>query len=168
MKIFLKRLKTDIIRRFQLATRGYATIDCFNLHDWFSTTIPKMIIELRDNTMGIPCFKEFEEIENFPKEWVEEKLEEIRKINGEEYVDEQFENWQLILTRMAWCLSESERDIENEYWEEYFNLTYKLGEENSTLKKKWQERDLEISRYQEACHKEGMALFTKYYYNLWW
>lgn len=167
MRVFLTQLKSDIIRRFQLATRGYARIDSFNLNYWFLETVPKMILELRNDTGAIPCGRKFEEVENFPKDWLEEKTQEIRKLNGKQ-TRKEFENWQLILTRMAWCLSESGKDIENEYWEEYFKLTYEFGKENSKLKKKWQERDLEIAKYQDDCYKEGMALFVKYFPNLWW
>ena len=38
----------------------------------------------------------FEEVENFPKDWLEEKTQEIRKLNGKQ-TRKDFENWQFIV-----------------------------------------------------------------------
>lgn len=155
----------DLKERWQRFVRGYSGSDCCDLHYWFSETLPKMIITLRDYKHGYPEL-EFEEVDNFSIEWIEEAAKDIIKSKVESDLDEEldlkdgFDRWQLILTRIAWCLEEIEKDINNEYWDEYWHG-------NTELKDKWLKKEKEIEDYKNKCKDEAFDLLKKYFWNLW-
>ena len=159
----------DLKVRFQRFCRGYSYGDCYNLKYWFSETLPKMIKELRDRGMGYPAANKFEEVDNFPVEWIKEVSNKIIKSKVKNNLDEElnlqdgFDRWHLILTRISWCLEETERDIENEYWDEYFYKQY----EDKKYRDKWLKRQLEIDDYKDKCKDEAFDLLKKYFWNLW-
>ena len=106
--------------------RGFSDNDCWGMYYWFSDTLPKMIINLRNMKHGAPELP-FEEVDKFSKEWVEEKSKEINELKIKEGYDpfditDSFDRWQLVLTRIAWCLEQASDEIveiDNEYQEEY-------------------------------------------------
>ena len=132
---FLRRLKwrfKDLFFEIRMSNqrrkKGYADCDCWGMNYWFSSTFAKMIRELRDMKHGHPELP-FEEVDNFPVDWVEEMSKDIIKVDEKKGFEEEdfdifdgFYRWQLILTRIAWCLeqaSDEVTDLENEYEEEY-------------------------------------------------
>lgn len=124
--------------------KGYADCDCWGMHYWFSSTFPKMVLRLRDMKHGYPDLP-FEEVENFPLQWVNETALEIAKqkakVGYEESVilTDTFDRWQLVLSRIAWCFQQADEEIteiENEYEEEYHKQVW--GED--TGEKDWFEK----------------------------
>ena len=62
----------------QRKKRGFSDSDCWGMCYWFGDTFPKMIRNLRDMKHGAPEL-EFEEVDNFPLQWVEEESKELLK-----------------------------------------------------------------------------------------
>lgn len=143
----------------QRAKRGFSDNDCWGMHYWFCDTFPKMIRRLRDMKHGYPELP-FEEIENFPLQWVAEASKEINdnkiKSGYEEGVilDDTFDRWQLILTRIAWCLEQADEEkteIENEYEKEYNRQVWGDDsdiERNWSFKKWWAKHHV-VEKYDE-------------------
>lgn len=200
----------------QRKKKGYSDNMCWGMHDWFTTTFPKMMIELRDMKHGAPEY-EFEEFDNFPLQWVEEQskilLEQKKKKGEDEELDfwgkdKIFDRWWMILSRIAYCLQESDEEtcsLQNTYWEEYNRkvwnrglsdeeidkmtfkehwdfyyevaerdekgkpLTYKFRDfpEDEDLKKKWMDKEFELSKYRDSMKDEAFDLIKKYFWHLW-
>lgn len=114
----------------QRKKRGYADCDCWNMFNWFQETFPQMIRNLRDMKHGAPEL-EFEEVENFPLDWVSKQSEILLKQKKDKGYEEEidlwgkekiFDRWWLILSRIAYCLEESNEDQtteQNEFQKEY-------------------------------------------------
>lgn len=133
----------------QRKKKGFADCDCWGMYYWFGSTFPKMIRTLRDMKHGAPAM-DFEEVDNFPLLWVEEecnKLMEIKRKDWEKQsrkykkenpfeddeeiilwgTDRVFDRWQLILSRIAYCLEQTDEEvteIKNEYEDEYFDSVF--------------------------------------------
>lgn len=178
----------------QRAKRGFSDDMCWGMYDWFLETFPKMIINLRDMKHGYPEL-DFEEIEKIPISWIKSVSKEINEINkkdgyGEFNIKDGFNRWQLILTRIAYCLTqanEDETEIKNEYREEYFNQAYGTIEDwwnrrckkvesgyiikakniDKELEEKYFNREKEISEYRDEMKNEAFDLLKKYFWNLW-
>lgn len=65
--------------------------------------------------------------------------------------------WDNIIERIIFCLSEANEDIctQTNEFSPVTNLT------------KWEEREDELGKYRNSMLKEGLELFTKYFWNLW-
>ena len=135
----------DSKMRRQRKRRGYADIDCWNLFNWFQSTFVEMIKHLRNRKMGAPEL-DFEEVDNFPLEWIEQQCkillkqkkrngyeEEVKLFGSERY----FDRWWLVLSRIAYCLEESDEEKcseKNEFYEEYFEQVWGSKEELRKMK----------------------------------
>ena len=178
----------------QRAKRGFSDDMCWGMYNWFLETFPKMIINLRDMKHGYPEL-DFEEIEKIPISWIKSASKEINEINKKDGYDEfniedGFSRWQLILTRIAYCLTqanEDETEIKNEYREEYFNQKYETIEDwwnrrcekvesgyiiktknvDKELEEKYFNREKEIIEYRDKMKNEAFDLLKKYFWNLW-
>lgn len=166
----------DFEMRCQRFRKGYADVDVWSMNDWFQEILPRMIIELRDMKQGAPEEK-FEEVDNFPLLWVSEQCEillkqkkkkgyekEINLYNGRDKI---FDRWWLILSRIAYCLQES-GDNQTTEINEYDKLIWEEKiKPDSELRKKWYNRELEISNYRNKMKDEAFRLLKKYFWNLW-
>ena len=162
--MFFRRLKykiNDIIfdkrMRRQRYKKGYADVDYWNMHYWICDTFVKMLTDLRNTQHGYSDL-EFEEVDNFPIDWkekVEKELREahIKRWGGDYDEDNNSLKWDLILTRIIWCLNQASdelTDIPNEYEEEYMRQSW--GEDSYKTKKsfkKWWKSHFEVIKTDE-------------------
>lgn len=104
--------------------RGFADCDCWGMSYWLTSTLPDMIICLRDMKHGAPE-EPFEEFDKLPLDWKNNELKKLEKIvtkQGYAYEpDSIFTKWYIILTRLAYCLYEADedKDMYNPYKEEF-------------------------------------------------
>ena len=104
--------------------RGFADNDCWGMCYWLTSTLPEMILNLRDMKNGSPELP-FEEFDKLPADWKDQELQKykiIQEQNGYEYEpDSIFTKWYILLTRMAYCLKEADEDKEmyNPYKKDY-------------------------------------------------
>ena len=181
----LKEKLFDLKMKSQRFKKGYADIDVWSMKYWFQETLPKMIIELRDMNHGAPE-EEFEEVDNFPLEWIIEQSklllaqkkekgfeEEINLYNGRDKI---FDRWWLVLSRIAYCLKESSEyqitevndyqyQFEKLLWSEQTNPN--IDKTELELRKKWLDREKEIAEYKIKMKDEAFELLKKYFWNLW-
>lgn len=197
MKIItkFKEYLFDKKQRKQRKQKGFSDSDCWGLNYWLGDTFPKMIRNLRDMKNGYPMCK-FEDVDNFPKDWLEletNKMNEVFKNQHYDTSDELFNKWYLILTRIAYCLEQTNDElvkIANEYEDEYNkqvwgNLSFKnalipikLGdntnayklntnEPDDEIRKKYFEKEDEIAKYRDDMKNEAFDLLKKYFWDLW-
>lgn len=176
----LKDFKFNLECKIQRFLYGYSNSDCWDMHYWLGDTFPKMIRKLRDTKMGAPDL-DFEEFDSFPTEWIEEQskillqqkkekgLKEEIVIQGKEKI---FDRWWFILSRIAYCLEQSNEEIieiENEHSKDFMNIA--LNNKNSIsekeIRKKYIERENEIFNYRNKMKDEAFILLQKYFWHLW-
>jgi hypothetical protein len=143
---FLRDKFYNLKWKLQRFHRGYSDNDAWSIRDWFLLTMPKALDTMRANLQGSPYGITFEE-------------------------------WQNILERMSFCFKEAHEDTcsqTNEYedmfdiyFEENENGTYSLKNSNEEIYNKWSKRQEAISAYQTKMLHEGLALFKKYFWDLW-
>ena len=143
---FLRDKFYNLKWKLQRFHRGYSDNDAWSIRDWFLLTMPKVLDTMRANLHGSPYGITFEE-------------------------------WQNILERMSYCFKEAHEETcsqTNEY-EDMFDITFEENENgtysskisNEELYKKWSKRQEAISAYQTKMLHEGLALFKKYFWDLW-
>lgn len=198
-----KRYLSDFIFELKMKKqrfkKGYSNSDCWSMHYWLGDTFPKMIKTLRDMKHGSPDL-DFSEFYNLPLDWLIpelEKLEKIREKEGYEYnIYDCFDKWYIILTRIAYCLEQTNEElteIKNEYAEQFHNEVW--GENNNILshlevkefdkkgnpklyelktqkpseeiKNKYWKREEDIFNYRDKMKNEAFDLLKKYFWNLW-
>lgn len=120
------KLFKDIKYKKQRVKRKYSDDMCWDLQYTLLEILPKMIETLRQGKHGYPE-EEFEEVDNFPHDWVQKSLKELEKdFDGKDYdkpdIKDQFTRWHLILKRISYCLiqaDETQTEIKNKYQKEY-------------------------------------------------
>ena len=81
----------DLRRRIQRFRRGYAYSDAWDIDFWFMRTVKPMLIQLRDNGIGIPMGLYLDGAEN------------------------EREAWEAVLSEMITCLTLMEEDEAQKY-----------------------------------------------------
>lgn len=156
--------------------KGFIAEDIWNLDCWLSKTFPKMIRALAETTHGYPQ-EDFEEVENFPLDWVKDTVSEINRKRQNKIevtslfnIDEPSDRWELVLLRMAYCFERAdkfEEFEENEYSEEYFNQLFGRDHEmkkHESFRKWWKRRTIKVEGgYQLIEHEPDKNLQEKYY-----
>lgn len=128
----------------QRCRKGYCYEDLYCIDGWFIKTLPRMLREFSEKSMGVPCctFDLMQDAHNLPIEFVETvELDDIFDVR---------DCWKLIILRIAYCfehLDEFHKDYED-YWN----------------KGKFAEKTNLMIEYK----KEAFYLFEKYFWNLWW
>lgn len=154
----------------QRKKKGYADCDCWGLYYWLGATLPKMILRLRDFKHGAPELK-FEEVETFPLDWLIPEIEKKQKEYDESDDDEGFDlysifdRWYLILTRIAFCLQQSNEEITeipNEYSEEYDRQIWgnRLDDLDKKSVKDWLNSIFKVKEYDEKGKPKTYELVT--------
>ena len=86
-----------------------------------------------------------------------------------------FEQWQEILKRIAFCIEQSsmDNDLFTEEWSRYFKLlsdekTSTNVEEINKAREEWIKAAETRSKEREKMKEEAFQLLSKYWYALWW
>ena len=150
--------------------RGFSDSDCWGMCYWFGDTFPKMIRNLRDMKHGAPEL-EFEEVDNFPLQWVEEESKELLKQKQKKGYeieidlwgkDKIFDRWWFVLSRIAYCLEQANdevTEIKNEYEEEYHKQVFGDDSDKKSFKEWWNAHH-EIVEYDEKGKPKLWRLIT--------
>ena len=175
--------------------RGFSDSDCWSMTYWFTETFPQMVLNLRDMKNGAPE-ADFPEYDTLPKDWKSQELSKYKDLceQGDHEYDENsiFTKWYILLTRIAYCLTEAGENnkIINEYEDDYRRALW--GDEDSdddfftkyfvkqdigyilkpnpvdeTLQKKYYDREMEIAQYKREMKDEAFDLIKEYFYDLW-
>lgn len=153
------KLFKDIKFIFQRITRKYSDDMCYSVNYTLLDILPKMIETMRKYKNSFPEY-EFEEVDSFPKDWIDDQLKSLEiEYKQKDYelpsIKDPFTRWQLILKRISYCLiqaNEDETKIENEYDEEYSNKLWNIKdplEEEKLSTKKWFEKHTEPIKFDE-------------------
>lgn len=110
----------------QRVKRKYSDDMCWDLQYTLLDILPKMIETLRKGKYSYPEEK-FEEVDNFPHDWIQQSLKELEKDFDKADFDKpniknRFTRWHLILKRMSYCLiqaDETQTEIKNKYQKDY-------------------------------------------------
>ena len=177
------------IKKTQRAEQGYAHADVWNMCDWFTDIIPKMLIDLKNDSGFTKLDRNGNPI-----------------IDGSEPWDVYAERWENMLEKMAYLIKEAGADtcsMKNPYWEELqkyqneFDKKYpdknilktekeleeekegkfflhvgpdrdsETGEDYKELRKQWFNYEKKIYEYRVKCKDEFFELFSKYFFDLW-
>lgn len=175
---WIKRWKEDIICISQRLRYGYCYRDVWSIDWWFVTVVPNMIHDLRINSHGYPGYFAGTDEEN------------VRKWNG---ILKRMEFLFREANEKTCCRKNPYEDAHNQARETFiqkygmFGEKLKTKEEKELEKKKgssriytmsdvpeykeisdqWLAAENELTAYRDQCMKEGMKLFTKYFWNLW-
>ena len=148
-----KNMGRFIRKAIQRAKKGYCEEDLYIIHDWFLNTVPYMLDEFAEKTIGYPGFLLAENVH-------------------ETDYDALMEEWRKIIREISFHFHEAKEPTKevNQYNEELDKrwMTKEETEEDKKLFDKWVKREHEIESYQEKELRKGMRMFTKYFYDLWW
>lgn len=179
-----------------LIRHGYERKDCWSLDYFLSDKFTEMILHMRKNKMGCPGDITFNDIKDFPIDFIEhamdfiqEEYEEMKDKNEYDPPDlfDEFTIWSIVLFRIVYCLKRThEEKFYNEYSEEYFKQVFgedgfvfedydnKTGlyrlitnEPDKDLKEKYDKRQDEIESECKRNKNEAFELLSKWYYSLW-
>jgi hypothetical protein len=136
--------------------------------------MPNMLTDLKNNKHGCP-------------------IQFVKTDDNQEDFEKGMKEWHAVLDRMIFCFREMNDDtcsLKNEYDDEYRRQlnkpnegkpfkdwfvknedreTYSLiqGEVDPELAENHRNKIIEIEAYKEKMKDEGLALFSKYFWNLW-
>lgn len=137
-KNFFFKINYNLKKFWQRGKYGVALSDSWDIDKWFSSVIPHLIRNLKENLHGCPnrfCYNE----------------------NGEEIsLEEAMEKWRNILERIAFCFEES-----NEEKSTYAELV-DIG-----VEEKWIETERAHFKYRNNMKNEAFDLIKEYYWDLW-
>ena len=175
---WIKRWREDIIRIFQRLRYGYCYRDVWSIDWWFVTVIPNMIHDLRINSHGYPGYFTETEEENVQK-WnrILKRMEFLFREANEEtcrrknpYQDAHAHAME-DFTRKYGMFGEKLKTQEEKEQEKKkgFSRMYTMSDvpEYKELSDQWLAAENELTAYRDRCMKEGMKLFTRYFWNLW-
>ena len=137
----------------QRTKKGYCGEDLYSIRDWFLETVPYMLDEFAEKTIGYPGFLQVNNVHETDD-------------------DALMEEWRKIIREISFHFHEAQEPTKevNQYQEEFDNcwMTKENKEKTDKLFNKWAKREREIESYQEKELRKGMRMFTKYFYDLWW
>lgn len=164
----------------QRIKKGFCYRDIWEIYGWFLNVIPDMLDEFKKSTNSIPgrFFK------NDGSDTDEERAGAAEK-------------WREILTETAFLFREANEETcqkKNPYDEEYSSVLHRFikrfGINGKRVKKKdgtyivvqqlsdipkyrplyenYHKAEKELCEYRENCRKKAMAMFTEYFYDLWY
>lgn len=123
----------------QIRKQGFRNSDCYSIDYFMMTIFPKMIRKLRERKIGSPMNVSFDDIKDYPIEFIEYAMKVIedefynngyfnKKDNDAfETIDlfDGFTQWSIILLRIAYCFEMTNEDnYENEYSDDYFDQAF--------------------------------------------
>jgi hypothetical protein len=135
--------------------KGFCDEDLWNIDYWFLSTLPKMLDEFAEKTIGYPS--------DFMEDGDDEKG---------------MEEWKKTIREMSNHFKEANNPSKevNEFAEELFNkydsslgdVNKKETKEEKELRDKWIKREGEIEEYKDEELRKGMKMFSQYFWDLWW
>lgn len=164
----------------QRIKNGFCDRDIWNINSWFLNVIPDMLDELKNTAHGFPS----------------RFLKKNDGTDTDEDIDSGAEKWNKILARMAFLFREANEENcqrKNPYDEEYSAVLHKFikrfGFNGKWVKKKdgtrvfihdlsdipkyrkldenYHKVEKELLEYRSDCLKKAMAMFAKYFNDLW-
>ena len=139
---------------WQRATRGWADRDTWNLDSYLLEILPEMIDYLREHTHSYPGYGEFDTPEKWNKFLKEEIIIPLQNAREDQTVQK----------------NEYEEELHSypvEFVKEENNFTSIRFTEPDELRKKWLEREKEISQWRQQELERGFAAMAKHFYSLW-
>lgn len=131
----------DLKYRIQRFKRGYADVDLFSIDCWFLEIMPRMLDEFNDVSFGYPG-----------------------TITPEE--------WKKIINEISFKFKESTDDCsyKNKYEDMEWEWSDKLIAEghDCSMKDLWFKEEMKIDAYKKQCFEEGIDLFKKWFFQLWY
>lgn len=170
--------REDIVCICQRIRYGYCYRDTCSIDSWFLTVLPNMIHDLRINGHGYPGSFDGTEEENIRKwERILRRMEFLFREANEDTCrkknpyEKEYNLAQEAFTEKYGRFGEklkTEEDIAREKREHTCRL-YTISDvpEYAEISKKWITAEGELRKYRDKCMKQGMALMTKYFWNLW-
>ena len=174
----------------QRAKRGYSDYDVWSIDTWFMEVVPKMLKAYRKHNDGcpsklLPSFNPTEEeSENAFRKWDEilermifllDEMNEDRCSMKNPYEQEmdrikkQFRKKYGFYGDKAVNPAVLDEEEESEGSRMYFPSDFPdLYPTYSELRDKWIKSDKEIFEYRDKCRKEFFALFSEYFWDLWY
>ena len=163
---FAKRLRRNLRHSYQRVKYGYCDRDVWSIDWWFLNVVPNMLEDLRDTTHSYPV--EFANSHN------------VKKINDKGEPDAGAQKWDAVLREMIHLFREANKETcsmknpyQNEY-DKYLMQNYDLekgkqheNKEYDALAKLYLEEEAEICEYREKCKNKALALFSKWFWDLW-
>jgi len=135
--------------------KGFCDEDLWNIDCWFLSTLPKMLDEFAEKTIG------------YPSDFMEDEDDE-----------KGMEEWKKTIKEMSNHFKEASNPSKevNEFAEELFNkydnslgdVNKKETKEEKELRDKWIKREGEIEKYKDEELRKGMKMFSQYFWDLWW
>lgn len=192
MKLF-ERLK----ELNQLRKRGFTDSDCWNLDFFLQSKFSEMILYMRKHKWGHPQEISFDDVKDYPIEFIEYAMNIIDKEfkynkcyegkKKEDVIDifDQSIQWSIVLIRIAYCLQMTFDDnYKNEYSEEYLHQVFGdkwkfsepdergrrtliLNDAEPELEEKYNKRREEIMEETINMKDEAMKLLSRWYFHLW-
>lgn len=157
---------------------GYCDHDVWVTAHWFLHVVPSMLEEMSENTYGCPT--------NLNENGEQTALGEFYAANRRLYLsedeqDETMKAWRRILTETARLLREADEDscsMKNQYEDEWFKVLEADEEKHGLmemfnhdtspeLKSAYYAEEDKIFAYRDECKNAGLAMFSKWFWNLW-
>ena len=186
----IRQFGRDLRRCHQRIWRGYCDYDLFSIDHWFLGIMPTMLQEFKDTQHGCPVVPGLASHKVFLEKEEEKDDEDLAKWNAildrmifllkeaeEEtcsktnlYEDEYFKAHREFEGKYGkWgeklLTPEEQEDVKN-------NRGHRLYfpgdvEEYKELSEKYLEEEQKLSQYRMECNNEALALFSKWFYDLW-
>lgn len=141
-----------IKKAIQRAKKGYCDEDLWDIGYWFLNTVPKMLDEFANQTIGFPGYF----------------------LTDGEDEDVAFEKWKNIIKEISFHFKEGlepTKEINECYCpihDTIEDIVREFNEEEQKQFDKWAAREDEIEKYKEQEIKKGFEMFNEYFQNLWW
>lgn len=139
---------------WQRATRGWADRDTWNLDSYLLEILPEMIDYLRTHTHSYPGYGEFDTPEKWDKFLKEEIVIPLQNAREEQTIQ----------------INEYEEELHSypiNFVKQEDGFTTLEFADPEELRKKWYEREKEISQWRKKELERGLAAMAKHFYNLW-
>ena len=165
--------RRDIKYSIQRIRKGYCDPDAWAITDWFLGIMPAMLQELKDTRSSSPP--------------TEDCIAHAMIVDDGDRQDEMHAAWDAVLERMIFLMKEADERTcsqENPYADEYLEILnqsmqskmdelgnvhtrYEIADENQPLEETYRQEEKRLEAYRKNCKDEALALFSKWFYQLW-
>ena len=143
------------------------------MSDWFLGIIPAMLQELKETRSSSPP--------------TEDCIAHAMILEEEDRKNDVHAAWDAVLERMIFLIKEADERTccqKNPYADEHLEILtqslqrkkdeqgnvhtrYEISDENQPLEEKYRQEEKRLETYRKNCKDEALALFSKWFYQLW-
>ena len=158
---WFKDLRINLRNAYRRATKGWAPIDAWEMHEWFLTTIPALLRHIAFHGDGYPGIEPFTEPEDW-KNWLCSMADELESLQEDKWFAQNEYEEEFHEAAFA------QRHVEvNKPYDKFITTTYITDAQFEQIKEKYFNRAKELNDLRQQKLNQLFTELSKHFFKLY-